>query len=454
MKKLLLVILFSLLACFGTESLAFGQAGGIRVDRTTIPPTWHFPGIIHTTDLKTSGILNVGNGGIASWQAVIKDDTNYPLKLQGGTAGGAVLMGFYSDVQGYRIGFNASEEFYISDATASTTPFYIESTAPTDAFRIGSSGNIGIGTSSTSFDLTIQKTKASPVTLRVYNDDSTDGSSRVIVGSSGGGIVSLLSNTSTATISGIPAGFSGIVSDYGDMVFAVGTGGSASEGMRLTDSGNLTITGTVDGRDVATDGTKLDSVESSATADQTGAEIKTAYEAEANAYTDTKDTKLSGIATGAEVNTNEDFYPAGAAVLSTNASFQTDHVTLPDAVTIAVSWFTMRLPSDFSSMASGYPKVVFAQGTGGTGNYRISFSAFATAVGEQIPGASDSITEFTRAAPGASAEIWEEDVSAAFNGLGLSANDNLSLTINRDSDDSLDTFAGDLDVLGVVVKYD
>ena len=44
-------------------------------------------------------------------------------------------------------------------------------------------------------------------------------------------------------------------------------------------------------------------VEDGATADQTGAEIKTAYEAEANAYTDTKDTKLSGIATGAEVNT-------------------------------------------------------------------------------------------------------------------------------------------------------
>lgn len=36
--------------------------------------------------------------------------------------------------------------------------------------------------------------------------------------------------------------------------------------------------------------------------DQTGAEIKTVYEAEANAYTDAKDTKLAGIETGAEVN--------------------------------------------------------------------------------------------------------------------------------------------------------
>jgi len=41
-------------------------------------------------------------------------------------------------------------------------------------------------------------------------------------------------------------------------------------------SGNLTIGGTVDGRDVAADGTKLDGIESGATADQTAAEILTA----------------------------------------------------------------------------------------------------------------------------------------------------------------------------------
>ena len=46
---------------------------------------------------------------------------------------------------------------------------------------------------------------------------------------------------------------------------------------------------------------KLDGIEASATADQTGAEIKTAYEGEAdtNAFTDAEKTKLSGIETGA-----------------------------------------------------------------------------------------------------------------------------------------------------------
>ena len=64
-------------------------------------------------------------------------------------------------------------------------------------------------------------------------------------------------------------------------------------------TGAVTTSSTFDGRDVGTDGTKLDTIESSAKDDQTGAEIKTLYEAESNAYTDTKNTKLSGIATSA-----------------------------------------------------------------------------------------------------------------------------------------------------------
>jgi hypothetical protein len=76
-----------------------------------------------------------------------------------------------------------------------------------------------------------------------------------------------------------------------------------------TVTGNLAVTGTVDGRDVAADGTKLDGIETGATADQTATEIKTAYESNSNtnAFTDAEKTKLSGIATGAEVNVNADW---------------------------------------------------------------------------------------------------------------------------------------------------
>ena len=64
-------------------------------------------------------------------------------------------------------------------------------------------------------------------------------------------------------------------------------------------TGAITTNSTFDTRDVATDGTKLDTIETSATADQTGAQIKTAYEAETNAFTDAQFTKLSNIETAA-----------------------------------------------------------------------------------------------------------------------------------------------------------
>lgn len=47
---------------------------------------------------------------------------------------------------------------------------------------------------------------------------------------------------------------------------------TAASGVSI--SGNITITGTVDGRDVATDGDKLDGIEDGATADQTAADIR------------------------------------------------------------------------------------------------------------------------------------------------------------------------------------
>ena len=79
-------------------------------------------------------------------------------------------------------------------------------------------------------------------------------------------------------------------------------------------SGNLTTDGLIDGRDVATDGTKLDTIESSATADQTDAEIKTAYEnnSDTNAFTDAEKTKLSGIEASADVTDTTNVTAAGA----------------------------------------------------------------------------------------------------------------------------------------------
>jgi len=78
------------------------------------------------------------------------------------------------------------------------------------------------------------------------------------------------------------------------------TSGTAATGA-LTVTGNIGVSGTVDGRDVAADGTKLDGIETAATADQTAAEIRTLVEnaSDSNVFTDADHTKLNGIETAA-----------------------------------------------------------------------------------------------------------------------------------------------------------
>jgi hypothetical protein len=81
------------------------------------------------------------------------------------------------------------------------------------------------------------------------------------------------------------------------------------------------------------DSTKLAGIEASATADQTGAEIKTAYEAETNAFTDTLFTKLDGIASSANNYSH-----------TTNANLTGDVTSSGNATTIA-SGITITSPT-------------------------------------------------------------------------------------------------------------
>jgi uncharacterized protein YqgQ len=79
-------------------------------------------------------------------------------------------------------------------------------------------------------------------------------------------------------------------------------------------TGAITTNSTFDGRDVATDGTKLDGIETNATADQTNAEIRTAVEAatDSNVFTDADHTKLNGIEASADVTNTTNVTAAGA----------------------------------------------------------------------------------------------------------------------------------------------
>ena len=79
-------------------------------------------------------------------------------------------------------------------------------------------------------------------------------------------------------------------------------------------TGAITTNSTFDTRDVATDGTKLDTIETSATADQTNAEIKAAVEAatDSNTFTDADHTKLNAIEALADVTDVTNVTAAGA----------------------------------------------------------------------------------------------------------------------------------------------
>ena len=116
-------------------------------------------------------------------------------------------------------------------------------------------------------------------------------------------------------------GSDSIIDDVGTGTLKLQLGGATkleiqSGGIGVT--GNIAVSGNVDGRDVAADGTKLDGIESNATADQTGAQIKSLYEAESdtNAFTDALLTKLNGIAASATNVTNNNQLTNGAGYIT------------------------------------------------------------------------------------------------------------------------------------------
>ena len=129
------------------------------------------------------------------------------------------------------------------------------------------------------------------------------------------------------------------------------TNDSPDQTVALTGTGATTITGTYpnftinsvnttytvgDGGLTTNDFTdadhsKLNGIEANATADQTGAEIKSAYEAvsDTNAFTDAEKTKLSGIEASADVTDATNVTSAGAAMLASSPTF-TGTITAPN----------------------------------------------------------------------------------------------------------------------------
>jgi hypothetical protein len=96
-------------------------------------------------------------------------------------------------------------------------------------------------------------------------------------------------------------------------------------------TGAITTNSTFDGRDVSVDGTKLDGIETNATADQTDAEIRTAVEAatDSNVFTDADHTKLNAIEASATADqTAAEIRVLVEAATDSNVFTDADHTKL------------------------------------------------------------------------------------------------------------------------------
>ena len=114
----------------------------------------------------------------------------------------------------------------------------------------------------------------------------------------------------------------------------------------LTVGNNITVSGTVDGRDIATDGSKLDGIESGATADQTASEILTAIKTVDGSGSGLDADLLDGIHASGLVSNNyfQDNSGGGATGGGSDAVFHNNDQTVTTNYSI---------PSGQNSMSAG-----------------------------------------------------------------------------------------------------
>ena len=104
------------------------------------------------------------------------------------------------------------------------------------------------------------------------------------------------------------------------------------------------------------DNTKLDGIEASATADQSNAEIKTAYEAnsDTNAFTDADHTKLDGIEASATADqTDAEIRTAVEAASDSNVFTDADHTKLNSVAASANNYVHPNHSGEVTSTADG-----------------------------------------------------------------------------------------------------
>ena len=200
-------------------------------------------------------------------------------------------------------------------------------------------------------------------------------------------------------------------------------------------TGNITVGGTVDGRDVATDGTKLDGIEASATADQTGAEIATALNGETIS-------SLTALTTTGAVIVGGDFTVNGTTTTINSTTLEVDDKNIvlasgaADAAAANGSGITIDGASATFNYASTGDKWTFNKPIDVTGNIIVS----GTVDGRDV--AADG-TKLDGIETGATADQTKSDIDAL--GIDAATLDGIDSSSFLRSD-AADTTTGDLTI--------
>ena len=274
--------------------------GNITVDGTTVLSTAIANSNLANSTVSLGGVTVALGAADATPAFNLSDATNYPTSSLSGTIANSQLANATVSFGGVSLslgGANNTPAFNLSDATDYPTSSLVGTI--TNAQLAGSIASAKLANTGVSAG-TVGSSTAIPI-LTINAQGQVTNTSTTAIDST-----TIENGTASVAVAN-----NGPITSTGNHDFTAG----------IDVTGNITVSGTVDGRDLASDGTKLDGIESAATADQTAAEIRTLVDGatDSNVFTDADHTKLDGIETGATADqTDEEIQDIVGAMLSSN----------------------------------------------------------------------------------------------------------------------------------------